>query len=255
MTLPPVAAAAPSRRPPSRAWAAVGVLGEILITLGVVLLLFVVYQLWWTNVESGRAATQIATDLRAEWEQPTPDPDEPEPAPDPDASRAPEPGYVEPEFGSAFAFMYVPRLRSKVWGTPILHSVSLGDLARGIGHYPDSALPGQEGNFALAGHRATNGEPLRDIDQLQVGDRVYVETREEWLIYELTEDRIVSPRDTWVIDPVPGRPGATPTERLITITTCHPRWASYQRWIWWGEQVDRIDKSTGELPAAIAEVS
>jgi sortase A len=172
------------------------------------------------------------------------------PPPDEDVpSEAPE--EQRPEIGDAFALMYFPRLGDKVWGMPVLESVELYDLARGIGHYPDSQLPGQVGNFAVAGHRATNGEPLRDIDRVQVGDRVYVETQEYWYEYTLRRDQIVSPQDTWVIDEVPWDPGADPTERLITITTCNPRWGSTTRWIWWGDLAKRYDKADGEIPAEV----
>jgi sortase A len=134
---------------------------------------------------------------------------------------------------------------------PVLESVALSDLARGIGHYPQSQLPGQEGNFAVAAHRATNGEPFRDIDRLRVGDTVYVETQDAWYEYTLRRDQIVRPTDTWVIDPVPGDPGAVPTDRLITLTTCNPRWGNTTRWIWWGDLTMRYDKSEGEIPAEI----
>ena len=73
-------------------------------------------------------------------------------------------------------------------------------------------MPGEIGNFATAGHRATHGEPLRDIDQLEKGDQVIVETSTDWFTYELGESKIVSPSDVWVIDPVPGKPDATPSE-------------------------------------------
>ncbi len=244
MTFPPTTGAHQRRRA-SRGWAAFGILGEVLITLGVLLLLLVAYQLWWTNVVAEQRSEQIAGQLRGDWSEPP----VPEPSDDPETGQPEEPPVrVQPEFGSAFALIFIPRLRDKVWGTPVLNSVSLADLARGIGHYPESALPGNKGNFAVAGHRATNGEPLRDIDRLRAGDRVYVETRDTWYVYELTDTDIVKPTDTWVVQPVPGRPGATPTERLITITTCHPQWASYERWIWWGKQVDLVDKESGRTP-------
>jgi sortase A len=226
---------------PSRVWSAVGVVGELLITLGALLLLFVAYQLWWTNVVSARESQAVASDLRQHWEQPEPQQTTTSPAP------------PQSDFTQAFAFMYIPRLKDKVWALPILGSVTLNDLARGLGHYPESAKPGEKGNFAVAGHRATHGEPLRDIPQVRAGDDVYVETRDVWYVYRLTTTKIVKPNETWVVDPVPGHPGAKPTNRLITLTTCNPRWASYERWIWWGEQIDKIDKSTGDVPDAIAE--
>jgi sortase A len=233
-------------RPPSRVWSAVGVFGELLITVGVLLLLFVAYQLMWTNVTAQRAADQIATDLQDSWARPP----STEGSGDPGDESADSPE-ARPEIGDAFALMYIPRLSDKVWGMPVLESVELSDLARGIGHYPTTQLPGEKGNFAVAAHRATNGEPFRDIDRLQDGDRVFVETKDSWFEYTLRRDQIVSPSDTWVIDPVPGDPGATPTDRLITLTTCNPRWGSTTRWVWWGDLTTSYNKADGEIPPEI----
>ncbi len=229
----------------SRGWAAVGVVGELLITLGVVLLLFVAYQLWWTNVVADRAAEQQAVALQDSWSRPPTGQDAGDEGDEGDGT------VRRPTLGDAFALMYIPRLSDKVWGMPVLESVALPDLASGIGHYPETQLPGQKGNFAVAAHRATNGEPFRDIDRLQVGDKVYVEVRDSWFEYTLNRDQIVSPQAGWVLDPVPGEPGATPVDRLITLTTCNPRWASTTRWIWWGELSNTWDKETDKVPAAI----
>jgi sortase A len=223
------------------------VFGELLITLGVLLLMFVAYQLLWTNVTAQRAADQAASQLQESWSRPGPADGSGES--DPGDDDAPE---ARPEIGTAFALMYIPRLSDKVWGMPVLESVEPPDLARGIGHYPTTQLPGAKGNFAVAAHRATNGEPFRDIDRLEVGDTVIVETQDSWYEYTLRRGQIVSPQDTWVIDPVPGDPGALPTDRLITLTTCNPRWGSTTRWIWWGDLTARYDKADEEIPTAIA---
>jgi sortase A len=252
VTAPQVEQAVP-RPLPSRAWSAVGVVGELLITVGVLLLLFVAYQLLWTNVTAQRAADQVASDLQDSWSRP--------PAPGGEGDTDGEgdtgdqgdatPEDARPEIGDAFALMFIPRLRDKVWGLPVLETVALPDLARGIGHYPQSQLPGEKGNFAVAAHRATNGEPFRDIDRLQVGDRVYVETKDSWFEYTLRRDQIVGPSATWVIDPVPFDPGATPTQRLVTLTTCNPRWGHTTRWIWWGDLTTRYAKADGQVPPEI----
>lgn len=232
----------PPRRP-SRGWTVVGVVGELLVTVGVLLLLFVVYQLWWTNVVADQAASRASDELAREWEN--------EPAPPADGEDD-EPT-IEAIPGNAFALMYIPRLSDSVWGTPVLEGVQPAQLAQGIGHYPETAMPGEVGNFAVAGHRATNGEPLKDIDQVREGDEVIVQTQTRWYVYTLNRDQIVAPNATWTIEPVPGRPDQEPTEELITLTTCNPRWASTQRWIWWGTLTQEIDKATGELPEAIEE--
>lgn len=219
--------AAPARisaRRRRRWWGVASVVGELALTAGVVLLLFCVYQLWWTNVQSAAATAAVQQDLVQEWRT------------HPAVVTHPQ---VEPEpaTGEAFALMYIPRLRDKVWGLPVVEGVKTAQLAEGAGHYPGSAMPGEVGNFAVAAHRATHDEPFRDIDQLRVGDKVYVQTQTAWYTYILDKDKIVDPDAIWVVDPVPGKPGAVPTQELITLTTCNPRWASYERWIWWGHLV------------------
>lgn len=208
-------------------------LGDILMTLGVVVLLLLVYQLWWTNVTAARAAEAGRAQLVAAWQAA------------PASTNASPAAIAEPAIGQPFALMYIPRLRSSVWGTPVVQGVGLDELAQGIGHYPGSAMPGQVGNFATAGHRATHGEPFKDIDQVKQDDHVIIETANSWYVYALDDDVIVQPSDTWVIDPVPGRPKAQPTEALITLTTCNPRWASTQRWIWWGHLIQTRSHAQG----------
>jgi sortase A len=221
-------------------------LGEILMTLGVILMLFVGYQLWWTNVSAAQAAERTATQVQQSWATATPQES-------PSGPRPATPAAEQPGVGTPFGLVYIPRLKDKVWGLPLVQGVGPEQLAQGIGHYVGTAMPGEIGNFATAGHRATHGEPLRDIDQIEKGDLVIVETASDWFTYELDSTKIVSPSDVWVIDPVPGEPDATPTEALITLTTCNPRWASTTRWIWWGHLTDTTAKSTGQRPAALEE--
>ena len=128
MTAPEIDQAPP--RATSRVWTAVGVLGELLITVGVLLLLLVVYQLLWTNVTAQRQADQVASDLQDSWTQQSGTTD----GSDEDGEDGEDAPEARPEIGSAFALMYIPRLSDKVWGMPVLESVALSDLARGIGH-------------------------------------------------------------------------------------------------------------------------
>jgi sortase A len=206
-------------------------LGELLITAGLVLLLFVVYQLVWTNVVARQAQGEVADQIRDSWQR--------------QPGRTPAPADLRAvDFGEGFAFLRIPRL-GRDYSVPVVQGVGLDDLARGVGHYPRSAGPGQVGNFAVAGHRATNGEPFAHLDRLRKRDVVVVETRSRWFTYVVDRSRIVLPTDTWVIDPVPGRPGAEPTERLLTLTTCNPRWASTQRLIVFGHLRGSRPKSEG----------
>ena len=217
----------------SRGWRVVSVVGEVFITLGVVLLLAVVYEVWWTNVQADQRAEEQRDELIGSWTQA-------QSAPDGDV-----PAELAPIPSQAFGLMYIPRLRDDVWETPLIEGVSDADLANGIGHFPETVLPGEVGNTSFAGHRATNGEPLKGIDLLQPGDLVYIQTATGWYTYELREDQIVLPTDVWVVDPVPGQPGAVPQEALLTLVTCNPRWGSTERWIWWGDLVDERSQADG----------
>lgn len=221
-----------------RPWRIVGLVGEILITAGVVLLLAVVYELWWTNIVAERDADQQRQELVQSWEE------------------EPPPAVVVPIPSQAFGLMYIPRVADDVWATPLIEGVQPNDLTKGIGRFPDSAMPGEVGNTAFAGHRATHGEPLAHVDQLQVGDKVYIETGAGWYTYELERDQLVAPTDVWVVDPVPGQPAGTePTESILTLVTCHPRWGSTQRWIWWGTLVDQRTWEQGAPPELAALLS
>jgi sortase A len=139
-----------------------------------------------------------------------------------------------PHNGDDVAILHIPRLGTGAAdsGTPVLEGVGMDILNKATGHYPGTALPGQIGNFAVAGHRKTHGEPFRHLDELRAGDLVYVETAQAWYTYVVDADPvIVPPTDVGVVDPVPGQPGASPTASLITLTTCNPWWSSTQRMI------------------------
>lgn len=233
---PPSPTAEPPPRRTPLGWRLVSVVGEILITLGVLFLLMVAYELWWTNVQSEQEVERQREQLLIAWDE------------EPEAVDSP------PIPATAFGLMYIPRLQDDVWATPLIEGVSDEDLTKGIGHFPDSALPGEVGNSSFAGHRATHGEPLANVDQLQAGDMVYVETAGSWFSYRLIRDEIVLPTDVWVVDPVPGEPpGTKPDQRLLTLITCHPRWGSTYRWVWWGELVDSSPRAEGP-PEAVATI-
>jgi sortase A len=206
--------------------------GELFVTAGLVLLLFVAYQLVWTNFEANRAQDGVSDQIRDDWQRPAA------------SGQTGEVGRLT-DFGKGFAFMHIPRLGRR-YSVPVVEGVSLDDLAKGVGHYPKTVLPGEVGNFAVAGHRATHGEPFAYLDEVRKGDAVVVETQEDWYVYVIDRTKIVQPTDTWVIEPVPGRPDAVPTERLITLTTCNPRWASTQRLIVWGHLKSRRSKAAGQ---------
>lgn len=231
-----------ARRPPpslSVGRRIVRTIGEILITLGAVLLLFSVYQLFWTNVSADLATQQVTDQIRNDWEV----------GPHPSASGGATTAPATFNPGQGFALLHIPRLGTG-WVRPIVQGVTLDDLKKGVGHYPETAAPGAIGNFAVAGHRATNGQPFASLDLLRPGDPVVVETADTWFVYQVDRTRIVAPTHVSVLLPVPDQPGVKPTQAIITLTTCNPRWASYQRMIVTGTLVETRPKSEGP-PAAL----
>lgn len=150
----------------------------------------------------------------------------------------------------AFALLYVPKLRDNVWATPILSGIADEQLNVGIGHFPANPMPGNSGNFALAGHRMTYGKPFTDIDKLEVGDEVIVETRDNYFVYRLVADEIVKPTDVWVLDDQPFAGVDGTINGIITLITCEPKWSTKQRWVWWGELTSVLDRANP--PAALS---
>jgi sortase A len=208
----------------------------VLITLGVIVLLFCAYQLFWTNVTADAHESDLRGQLREQWDRPTPSASAPGQLPG-----------VSVKPGNTFAIMYIPRLGHS-WAKAVVEGVDLDDLRGTVGHYPTSQQPGAIGNFAVAAHRATNGEPFRDLPAVVPGDKVYVETEDTWYVYTVRRTEIVQPTDVDVILPVPRQAGVTPTKAVITLTTCNPRWASYQRWITYGDLTETRPKSEGTPP-------
>lgn len=140
--------------------------------------------------------------------------------------------------GAAIARLYIPRLGSRVWGVPIYPGTSEIELARGVGHFPQSARPQNEGNFALFGHRTTHLKPFYLINALKAGDEVFVETSDRWYVYTLRTSKIVRPSDVWVATNTRYWALKVPRDesyRVITLITCEPPFSVDKRWVWWGE--------------------
>lgn len=191
------------------------ILGEIMITLGLVLLLFAAYEVWGKAAIVSSVQAELNDELTREWSAPTP-------TPAPQLSTKAPP----PKHGDKIARLYIPRL-GKQW--VVVEGVSPQDIRYAPGHYPDSAMPGEIGNFAVAGHRSP--AIFWDLDLMQPGDAIVVETQATYFIYRVTQQRIVVPTAVEVVAPVPGRPGARPTTAMLTLTTCDPKWDNYHRLI------------------------
>lgn len=212
----------PGTRSPLQ-WA-IQILGETLITIGLILFLFVAWQLWWTNIEADKIQGQTVSNLAQEFQASAPEP----PA---DASTDNPPVPAPPLEGNAFGIIYIPRF-GQDYSRPIAEGTGSDVLdTLGLGHYNSTAGPGEIGNFALAGHRQTNGKVLDLVEELQQGDHIYIQTIDGYYTYTVYHSHIVLPNQVEVIAPNPHDPGSEPTERLLTLTTCHPRYGDTERYI------------------------
>jgi sortase A len=239
---PPAGAPAPPahgrvRRRGGVVGSVVGFVGELLITAGVFLGLFVVWQLWWTDVQADR----VHTEVMAAQDWPDPPVVQADDGPAVASEHRGEPPVLdEPPLEDVFARFYVP-----AWGADYVEPIAQGvDKASvldrlGIGHYPGTAMPGGLGNFALAGHRTTYGKPFHRVAELEAGDALVVRTKDTWYVYRMTEHLIVWPNQVEVVSPVPGLMPGEPipelTQRFITLTACHPMYSAAQRYIIHGE--------------------
>jgi sortase A len=199
------------------------VVGIFLLVAGLGCLGYVGFQYFGTNVISEKAFQTERDQLRAKWTQ--------ERAADPKNKKK-----DNPIPGEAIGLLRIPAFGPK-YDIPIISGTDLAVLAKGVGHYTSTAQPGQIGNFAIAGHRVTHGEPFSRLLELDKGDQIVVETRQAVYTYVLDEapkQLTVKDTDTWVIDPVPGKPDLKPTTALITLTTCQDLFHSPDRSIGFG---------------------
>ncbi|MCI1257089.1 MAG: class E sortase [Corynebacterium provencense] len=251
------------------------VVGEILLTVGVVVALFVVYQSWWTNIESGRLQSQASGDLERRW-----------------ADENPRPVTKDAE-GAAFARMFIPSFGPD-FSYAVVEGTSDAALNTGPGHYTTTQLPGQPGNFAVAGHRVGRGAPFNDRGHLGTCDAVVVETVSTWYIYrvlpvegapaedpgarhaaasgclgeptatevssgryaDLSGRQITVPGDVGVLDPVPGTGIAEVLDGdlpMLTLTTCNPQFSNRERMIVHAVLQRSEPRADGLVPAELAE--
>lgn len=217
--------------------------GQALITLGVVMLLFVVYTLYITNIFAARDQKALNNDLERSWISQQQVPVTPGEA---------APVAIKPGIGEAFARIYVPAIGVGM-GDPkaVVEGVATDDLKKGPGHLPGTALPGEVGNLVISGHRTTYGAPFNKLDQVDPGDEIIIETATSYFTYTMTSREIVKPSQYEVTFPVPHERDAKPVKKLITLTTCNPKYSAKQRLIVYGELARVDQKSAGVKPAAL----
>jgi sortase A len=211
--------------------------GVGLIVAGVAILAWVAWEFWGTNWVSHHRQDQVASQLEKGWTSGE--------------------DTVHTKFGKATAILHVPRFGPD-YGVPVLEGDSPDVLAAGIGHFTQTQGPGQIGNYVLAGHRVTHGEPFAKFPSLRKGDEVYVETRTHTYIYRLDNsgtDLIIPFTQTWVLDKSPVNPnpgGVQPvasSKRLITLVTCSEIFHTDNRSVVFGHLVKAEPRTSGHGPA------
>ncbi len=197
-------------------------LGYGLILTGLAILAWIAWQLWGTNWQSERLHREIVAQLEEDWS------------------------------GPGVAIVRIPKF-GEDYAVPVLEGTTPEVLAAGFGHFEETAGPGEVGNYAIAGHRITHGEPLRRMPELVAGDHVIIETRHQIHTYVLDTggaDLRVDFTQVWVLDEVPTNPRAggvqppsqEPGQRLITLTTCAELFHTKDRLIAFGHLVETVDK-------------
>lgn len=216
----------------------IGVSGELLVTAGVLVLLFLGWQTWWQSgvlgaQQNSAAAQQSKQFLQQAKGAPAPTPS-PTTAPDgtKTVSYGPPPVMKEPGFAEPFAVIYVPRFGAD-WKRTIRESVDveavLNSYDAGVGHYPNSAMPGAAGNFAIAAHDTGYGNTFIDVSKLRVGDAIYIQTKDGYYTYRFRNMEYIAPNAVEVLYPVPQVKDAPAGDRYITLTTCNPPYHAQER--------------------------
>ena len=204
----------------------VGVIGELFITAGVLVFLFLGWQLWLNDIIVGAQQDKAGAHLAQQLSE----------VPIKLAKPAPAVGFGDPVVSDApanaaqFGVVYIPRLGAD-YSKTLAQGVGTGDVLDNgwIGHYPGTAMPGAVGNFAVAAHRTTHGAPFKGIASLQVGDKIYVQTAAGYYTYVFRGLEYVRPTAVDVLDPVPESPGVAPTDRIMTMTSCNPMFSASER--------------------------
>jgi sortase A len=240
-----------------------GVTGEILITVGVLVQLFWLWNVGINDWIQGFTQTQAASTITQQWQEEAS-------SEVPDAEGTPDSGIsvygtpvdgpppivdvVSP--GTGFATLYVPRFGDtyqRVIAEGVDLATVLNDSRLGVGRYSQSTPLGKEGNFAIAGHRTSFGASFGNISELRLGDRLYIETREGWYSYAFRNLEYVWASEVEVLNPVPKQNAVEVTDRLLTLTSCHPRFSDAERIIAYAV-FDGWYPRAGGPPAEIAQI-
>lgn len=205
------------------------IVGEVFITLGLIVLLFATYEVYGKTFQIHADQKRLAHQLEREWSNHSKG-----------GGKAQKQTPDKPLPGDALARIYIPKLKQD-W--IVVEGTSPADIRLAPGHYSNSQMPGQVGNFAVAGHRTP--AIFWNLDEVSQGDTVVVETRDNWFTYKVDKTAIIKPSQVSVVASNPDNPSAGPTRKLLTLTTCNPKWDNYQRLIIQAELTHEQPKSAG----------
>jgi sortase A len=209
-------------------------IGRSCIAAGVLILLFVGYQLWGTGLYEARTQDGLRADFLDALEAAGADRVPPGGGAT-TTTTAPRPVPT----GEAVAIIRIPKIDVE---KAVVEGVGVPDLKKGPGHYPTTPMPGQPGNAAIAGHRTTYGAPFYRLDELTAGDRIDVTTRQGEFTYRVRETKVVKPSQREVLDPT--------SENVLTLTTCDPRFSAAKRLIVVAALTDEPAEATPRPPVA-----
>ncbi|MDQ8707683.1 class E sortase [Streptomyces sp. LHD-70] len=206
---------------------------ELCLTIGTLIVLFVAYVLFWTGVKADGAMDSQIDQLQSEWASGSVAAGDDTGAGESDEAESAPPSPPAYQDGKPFAVMYIPRF-GFTWNKPVLEGTKVDTLKKGLGHYASTAQLGQRGNFSVAGHRRTYGDPFKDFPKLRPGDPVVLTDGSTWFTYRIVNKPYKTlPSDIGVIDPVPRKSGLDGPGRYLTLTTCEPEWGHSHRLIVW----------------------
>ena len=238
---------------------AIGISGETLVTVGLFVLLFLGWHVWFNDIVQGAAQDRAASVLSNTWSSvPTgaTEFDRAAGTSDGAITDVPPPVVKSPGDAESFATVLVPRFgvryeRTVAEGVDV--ETVLNNQVTGIGHYPNTAQLGQIGNFAVAGHRTTYGAPFGEVDKLRLGDRIYVETEAGWYVYRFRNMEYVYPTQVSVLNPVP-QLQIEARDRILTMTTCHPKLSAAERLVAYAVFESFVPRANG-TPTEIAKTA
>ncbi|MCU1528578.1 MAG: hypothetical protein JWP75_2341 [Frondihabitans sp.] len=240
------------RRRGRRRTSVIGVLGEILVTGGVLVLLFIAWQQWFNDIVVSNSTRNQASNLSQQFQ--TTVPTAPATPGHTTSSKPPVTPTVAED--KAFGVLYVPRFGDQykvpiAQGTTVAGTLNLGEA----GHYDSTQMPGAIGNFAIAGHRTTHGAPFGSIANLRVGDHIFVQTAQGYYTYTFRNLQYVKPTQVQVLQQVPDAPVVTAAsrDRLITMTSCNPKYSAAERIVAYGVFTSWQPLSAGP-PGEIASI-